>query len=302
MTLSVERAIDWGTLGPLAVKTRLLAEGVFSGRHRSTKRGGGIEFDGFREYAAGDDVRRLDKRALLQRDKLLVRQFETETERSVRIVVDATASMQYCGKRAHGAKYAYAALLAGALARVAVQGGDPIALDYVGGHTHTLSRVRTAGGFEAYRRAVASLESTLPSGDLPSTPALLYSVFDELSRMARRGAVLVVFTDALDLPKDGARRIADLAGTARTVLLVQVLDPDEHDFPFEGAFRFTAHEGAVEVESDQEAREGYLAKLAAYQTELRSVLVSRGARFLSIRTDEDPTNVLRRIVETLAQG
>jgi uncharacterized protein (DUF58 family) len=300
--LSVERAIDWGSLGPLAVKTRLLAEGIFSGRHRSTKRGGGIEFDGFREYAAGDDVRRLDKRALLQRDKLLVRQFETETERSVRMVVDASASMRYCGKRALGAKYAYAALLAGALARIVVQGGDPIALDYVGGETHALSKVRTAGGMEAFRRTVASLETTIPGGDLQSTPTLLYSVFDELSRTTRRGAVLVVFSDALDLPRDAARRIAEIAGVARSVLLVQVLDPDEVDFPFEGAFRFTAYEGAAEVESDQGARETYLARLAAHQSELRNVMIGRGARFLSIRTDASPTTVLRRIVETLAEG
>jgi uncharacterized protein (DUF58 family) len=297
--------IDWGSLGPLPIKTKLLAEGIFSGRHRSTKRGGGIEFDGFREYAAGDDVRRLDKRALLQRDKLLVRQFETETERSVRLIVDATLSMQYCSKRALGAKYAYAALLAGALARVAVQGGDPVALDYLGGKTHSLSKVRTSGGMEAYRRVLVSLETTVPFGDAlarRAVPSLLEGIFDEISRSTRKGAVVVVFTDAIDLPLDAVLRIAELAGALRSVALVQILDPDEVDFPFEGAFRFKAFEGEIEVESDQDSKDAYTKRLQAHQTAIRNTLVSRGARFLSVRTDEAPTPVLRRIVETLAQG
>src|SRR5213078_1409195 len=116
----LQKTIDWGSLAPLALRSREVAEGAYAGAHRSARRGAGVEFGGHREYTPGDDLRWLDRRSLLLHDRLLVRQFETETVRALRIVVDATASMGYRGARAPGAKLAFASLVAAALTRVAI--------------------------------------------------------------------------------------------------------------------------------------------------------------------------------------
>ena len=116
----LRQALDWGTLAPLRLRARLVAEGVYAGAHRSARRGAGVEFGGHRAYTPGDDLRWLDRRSLLLHDRLLVRQFETETDRALRLVVDATASMGYRGSRAPGAKLAWAAVVAAALAKLAV--------------------------------------------------------------------------------------------------------------------------------------------------------------------------------------
>ena len=114
------RAIDWGSIAPLRLRARAVADGVYAGAHRSLRRGPGVEFGGHREYVPGDDLRWLDHRALLRHDKLLVREFETETDRGLRIVVDASASMAFRGEKAPASKFAFAALLAAALARIAL--------------------------------------------------------------------------------------------------------------------------------------------------------------------------------------
>ena len=44
----------------LEIKTKNIVEGMESGAYRSRFRGGGIEFSEVREYAAGDDARRID--------------------------------------------------------------------------------------------------------------------------------------------------------------------------------------------------------------------------------------------------
>ncbi len=62
---------------------------------------------------------------MLRHERLIVRQFETETDRVLCLVVDATASMGFRGARAPGAKLAFAAVVAAALARVALASGDP---------------------------------------------------------------------------------------------------------------------------------------------------------------------------------
>ena len=36
--------IDWGSLAPLRLKARAVAEGVYAGMHRSVRKGAGVEF------------------------------------------------------------------------------------------------------------------------------------------------------------------------------------------------------------------------------------------------------------------
>jgi uncharacterized protein (DUF58 family) len=288
--------LDWGKLAPLRFRARALADGMYAGAHKSARRGAGIEFGGFREYVSGDDLRWLDRRSLLLRDKPLLRQFETETDRTLRLVVDATASMAYCGPEAQGAKYAYAALLAAALARVAIGGSDPVGVSYLGGKRSPTSRVPVSSGREAFERIIASLEHTLPEGDSIRLPTLLQDGIDELGRSARRGNVVVVLTDALDVRVEIAERIGCLATRGIVVLVVQLLDPDEATFPFEGSVLFRALEGQVHVESDAETKPHYLAALKQLQDSWRTTLLGYGARWVTATTDEAPLDVARRIV------
>src|SRR5271170_1500548 len=161
---SIRSSLDWGSLAPLRLRSRLVAEGVYAGGHRSARRGAGVEFGGHRPYTPGDDLRWLDRRSLLLHDRLLVRQFETETDRALRLVVDATASMGYRGTRAPGAKLAWAGLVAAALARIAVGSGDPVGLTYLAGDAETRG-VPVAGGREVFERILGSLETSQAGGD-----------------------------------------------------------------------------------------------------------------------------------------
>src|SRR5947209_872607 len=129
----IRRGVDWGSLAPLRLRARAVAEGVYAGMHRSARRGAGVEFGGYREYTPGDDLRWLDRRSLMRHDRLLVREFETETDRALRLVVDASASMAYRGSRAPGAKLAWTALVAAALARISLASGDPVGVAFLGG-------------------------------------------------------------------------------------------------------------------------------------------------------------------------
>jgi uncharacterized protein (DUF58 family) len=99
----LRRSWDWGKLAPLRITARHVADGVAAGGHRSRRRGAGVEFGGHREYIPGDDLRWLDRHALMRHGKLLIREFETETDRSVWLLVDATPSMGFRGPQASAA-------------------------------------------------------------------------------------------------------------------------------------------------------------------------------------------------------
>jgi uncharacterized protein (DUF58 family) len=294
----LRRQIDWGSLGPLRIRARMLAEGVYAGAHRSARKGAGVEFGGHRSYVPGDDLRWLDLRSFLRHERLLVRQFETETDRALRLVVDATASMGYRGTRAPGAKLAWVSLVAAALARLAVRSGDPVGLTFVGG-AKEVRPVPVSGGAEAFERVLDALESQRAEGDALADTSRLDAALGVLARAARRGSVVVVLSDLLDLPPGAPDRIASIATRGRVVVVVQALDPDEADFPFRETVRLRSLEGGVSVETDEVAREKYLEELAALEQSWRRALVARGASFVSMTTDRDPIAAVRSIVEAI---
>jgi uncharacterized protein (DUF58 family) len=292
----LRRAIDWGSLGPLRIRARAVAEGVYAGAHRSARKGAGVEFGGHRAYTPGDDLRHLDVRSLLRHDHLLVRQFETETDRALRLVVDASASMGYRGSRAPGAKLAWASLVAAALARIAIKSGDPVGMSFLGGGKDARP-VPVRGGREVFERIVDALESQSAEGDALRDASFLDNAIGGIVRSARRGSIVVLLSDLLDLPPEAPQRIAAITTRGSVLVVVQVLDPDEDDFPFGETVRLRALEGDLAVETDEGARDRYLAALAGEKARWRQLLVGRGAKYLSLRTDVDPVTAVRSIVE-----
>ena len=41
-TKELRRAVDWGSLAPLRIRARMVAEGVWAGAHRSARKGAGV--------------------------------------------------------------------------------------------------------------------------------------------------------------------------------------------------------------------------------------------------------------------
>jgi uncharacterized protein (DUF58 family) len=295
----IRRAIDWGELGPLRLRARLVADGVYAGLHRSARRGAGVEFGGFREYVPGDDLRWLDRRSLLRHERLVVRQFETETDRDLCLLVDASASMGFRGPRAPGAKLAYAAVVAAALARIALAGGDPVSLTLLGGGELARSVPRSSGR-EQFERIVAALESADAGGDAHLDAGVLDRALQALARAARRGAIVVVLSDLIDLPPGAAERVAAIGTGGRVLAVTQVLDPAEAEFPFGGHVRLRALEGGSVVETDADtAREQYLAAMAELTREWREEVVGHGGRFLAATSADDAVGTVRAIVEAV---
>lgn len=294
----MREALDWGSLAPLRLRSRAAAEGAYAGAHRSARKGAGIEFGGHRQYVPGDDLRWLDRHSLLRHDRLLVRQFETETDRALRLVVDATRSMGYRGETALGSKLAWAAVVAAALARIAVSSGDPVGLTFVGGRKDARG-APVSGGRESLERVMSELETQAAEGDALGEARVLERALSPIARAARRGTMIVFFSDLLDLPPGAEDAVAALGASGRVLAVVQVLDPDEATFPFDETVRLRSLEGDVVVETDGEARERYLARLAELEGTWRGELQKRGARFVRALTSDDPARVVRKIVEVM---
>jgi uncharacterized protein (DUF58 family) len=293
----VRSKLDWGAFAPLRLKARSVADGVYAGSHKSPRKGSGVEFGGHRAYVPGDDLRYIDRHALMRHGELLIREFETETDRDLWLFVDATKSMSYAGPGAPGPKYAFAALLAAALAYIAVRTGDRVGLDFLGGKG--ARSIPPRSGRDAFERIALALEDVEPDGDLSGDKSAIERALGQAQRGARRGAIQVVLTDLLDLPAGGMEALTTLTTRGLMLQVIQVLSPAERDFPFEGSVQLRSLEGKSIVETDGAlSRQNYLAALAAAQRRAEQQLVPRGGRLLKCATTDAPEELVRRILSS----
>ncbi len=299
MALSKPDRVDWAALAPLKLRARTVADGLLTGAHRSTRRGAGVEFGGHRNYVPGDDLRFLDRRVLMRHGRLTVRVFETETERSLGVLVDASRSMAYQSPLGKEPKLSYATLLAAALGRIALKDGDRVALDWFGGEgCHPVS---TMGGNAAFDRLVEVLEHGKPSQATNDDTDFEHLV-DRMDRRLPRGSVIVLISDLLDLDTLAVASFARLSTRSRIPIAIRVLDPMEKDFAFAGSVRLRASEGQRVVETDAEqARARYLDALEARRVAWANALTAAGGGLVDCTTSDDPVRVLREVL-LRAQG
>jgi uncharacterized protein (DUF58 family) len=302
----LRQELDWGRIAPLSLRARAIAEGAYSGAHRSARKGSGVEFGGHRNYVPGDDLRRLDRHALMRHSRLMVREFETETERHVYLLLDATRSMGYRSETAPGAKLAFAALLAAGLSYVATRERDPVGLEWLGGAEESggaLPGFSPRASSDTFERVLSVLESAVARGDDASSAPAWEKALGHVGDRAPRGSVLVVLSDLLDVPTSAADELARVASRSRKVVLVRVLDPVEAEFPFDGPLRLLGSEDGRVVETDgSRARSGYLEALERVLTGFRTRLEPRGGAVVTVTTTEDPVLCLRRILAAIASS
>jgi uncharacterized protein (DUF58 family) len=86
----------------LSLAGRRPARGLFAGDARSRARGRALEFAEHRTYVPGDDPRLVDWRAYARLDRLYVKQFEEERGRTLTLLVDASASLDWGGPPGDG--------------------------------------------------------------------------------------------------------------------------------------------------------------------------------------------------------
>lgn len=80
-------------LDQLDVRSRKRFAGRMQGERRSKARGRSVEFEDYRQYVAGDDLRHIDWNVFARLDRFFIKVFQEEQDLAVHIVLDASQSM-----------------------------------------------------------------------------------------------------------------------------------------------------------------------------------------------------------------
>ncbi|MFJ4656041.1 DUF58 domain-containing protein [Nocardia sp. NPDC088792] len=201
----------------LAAKVRQLQH--LEGRNTTTIRGQGTEFDSFREYVAGDDVRTIDWRATARAQDVLVRTWRPERNRHVVMLLDTgRVSAARIGDGTRLDAGIEAALLLGGLAAA---GGDSV--DLLAFDRSVRTEVRGVGGKRLQLELMHALAGVTPALVDTDYPGLLRTTLQR----ARRRSLVVWFThlDAATM-QEGLLPVLPVLTERHRVLVVSVTDPD----------------------------------------------------------------------------
>ncbi len=276
------------SVASLELRARVVVEGLLRGLHKSPFHGFSVEFSEYRPYTAGDDVRYLDWRLYARTDRDYIKRFEDETNLRATLVADRSRSMAF-GSSAW-TKWEYAATLAAALGALFVGQGDAVGLLTFGDRIDEPVPARNRPG--QLRKLLGALDAPATGLSSNLNAALAY-----LSDHVNRRGLIILLSDLLTPLTQVDRNLGALRAAGHELIVLQVLDPSELQFEFEGAARFLDMESGKDLTIDPaRARGDYLCALDDHQTRLRQLCGRLGIDYQLCRTDQDPGLTLRDLL------
>ena len=269
----------------LEIRTRHFAETAFAGQYHSVFKGRGMNFDEFREYDFGDEVRSIDWNVTARMGHPYVRKYVEERELTVMLLIDVSASGSYGSISA--SKRELAAEVACALAFCASRNNDKVGLILftdrvelyiapVKGRVHILRILREILYFE-------------PTGRKTD----LKPPVDYLNRVTTRRAVVFILSD---FHVENFEKPLTICSRRHDVIAVPIEDRGELSLPNVGWIRVENPEtGAVfEIDSSDQRVRSQFAEIAAKERLDRDALFRRiNIDSIPLRTDKDYFPILR---------
>jgi uncharacterized protein (DUF58 family) len=260
-----------------------LAGASQAGRRKVARRGEGSEFESLREHQRDDDFRHIDWKASAKRGKLISRQYETERDQRLMILLDTGRLMS--PKIGSYRKLDYAINASVHLAQIALHKGDLVGYTIFNDELRAFAEPKKGQAqMSHFVRNLTSLQPTRLESDYAA-------VFNHVLRRCSRRTLIVCFTDLGDAQSAASLLHAALPLMPRHLPVIVTVSNSEvlavtRKTP-ENEFEVYRHVAAMEIWND-------------YQRTLRG-LRSRGVATVSVPAQELSTaaiNEYLRIKET----
>ena len=262
----------------LGMNARFIVEGYMAGEHKSPYRGFAIEFAQHREYAPGDDVRHLDWKVQAKTERYYIKQYEQETNFVAHLLLDGSESMKYGS--AEISKLEYGKMVAACLAYLILHQRDAVALGIFD------EEVQEYLPRSDNRDNLFKIMDRLAGFD-PERGTRIAPVLHGMAGQIRRKGIVIVISDFFDDEEALLEGIQHLRFNGHEVIVMQVLDPCEIDFPFTGMVEFDGLENIPLIRTrPSQIRKSYHQAFEAFRERLRTACERHQCHFVELRTDQ----------------
>jgi uncharacterized protein (DUF58 family) len=273
----------------LELKARRLVRESFSGEYLSSFRGQGLDFDDFREYQHGDEVRFIDWNVTARMNEPFVRKFREERELSVIMAVDVSGSADFGSH--HLSKRELSAEIAAVLGFSALQNGDKVGLLIFAGDC--LMFIPPAKGTRHLLRMIREILMARPVKLGTSIEVACNVLIKSLKRKSLVFMISDFQADIIDEP------LGKLARKHETVAL-RVFDPVEQNLPRVGKVVLVDPESRMETMVNTNNRTLGVAykQLMQRQAEgVASIFKKHGIDAANLSTDSDMLPALHQLLK-----
>ena len=268
-------------LEQLALAADRVRVGVMKGDRRSSKRGTAIEFADYRDYAKGDDLRRLDWNVMARLERPFIKLLEEEEDLAVHLLIDVSKSMDWPtnGEADEQHKLHYALRLAGALGHIALTTNDLLTVTRLGSRDdHRWGPFRGAGNS---LRLFQFLDATQADGITDLNLSL-----QNYALRGRRPGLLLLLSDLFS-PNGFEAGIQPLLARGYEIGIIHILSPDEVEPTAVGDLKLVDSETgqATEVTLDNATRDLYQSRLQSWQADIATFCAARAIHYIPVTTN-----------------
>lgn len=272
-------------LPPLLARAERLANAVLLGDHGRRRAGTGDDFWQYRPIRQGDSRRMIDHRRSAMGDQQFVRERELMISQAVMLWADQGASMRFSSAPRFEEKIARGRLVTLALAILLVRGGERVGL--------TGTRLPPRRGNAQVVR-LAEMFSQEDAAD--------YSPPEHRAMIPDARAVFV--SDFLGDISETKTALTKAADRGVNGIVLQILDPSEEAFPYQGRTIFESIGGTLQHETLKagDLRGRYLERLAQRKDELQTLCKVAGWQYSIHHTDHSAQSALLWLWKALSGG
>ena len=271
---------------------KTVVEGFLAGLHRSPNFGFSQEFEEYRAYSPGDDLRHVDWNVYARTERAYLKRYRGETNTSTVVLLDASASMGFGAKVT---KFDYAKYLASSLIYLAHLQRDSAGL--ITFHDEVSNFVRpTSRQGQLMRLLHAISEAELGKRTNFERP------FFELQQFMKRRGVTALISDFYEDPETVVKTVEPLRFRGNELILFHVLDPREIDLKLDdGALLVDMETGEALESTPDYAKTEYRQKMQEHIEQLKTKAQAAGIDYFLLRTDRPLDEALREYL-TIRQG
>ncbi|HME61823.1 MAG TPA: DUF58 domain-containing protein [Candidatus Binatia bacterium] len=219
----------------LALRARWVVEGLMSGVHKSRAKGFSVEFEEHREYSPGDEIRRIDWKALGKFDRYFIKEYEDETNLRAYLLVDASASMNYASDGI--TKFDYACTLTASLAYLILKQQDAAGVVTFSNRVEAFIPPRAKRDY--LTQILYALENRGPGGKTN-----VGKILEDIAGQIKRRGLIILVSDLLDEPAQIVKGLRQFRFKGNDVIVFHLMDPAELNLPFDGNILFEDLEAA----------------------------------------------------------
>ncbi len=187
------------------------------GLQRSKQKGLGSEFYGMRKYAFGDQFRLIDWKASARTQTLIVKEFESERDISVMILVDSSSSM--AGGAIENTKFEFAIRACMLLTKVALTRRDSVGV-FTFSDKKNLKFLKPGSGEDHFYQVLDFVARVKPEGKCRIVEAIGY-----FTRRFQKRSLIFIISDLEADDKEVTQAIKKLIPFNHTVIIINPFSP-----------------------------------------------------------------------------